>query len=149
MKNILKSLEESKFISNIHTTALWADAFNFAKLIKKNPKAINMLKSYKEDAIVTGALRVKFNLMTSGFHEYLGVLIDNSNDELMLSCNMPDGLLLVAYKGSENTNNVINYLFSYCKSIPIDRDIINLDFDNKVHILLYDLRLAFPGFSVN
>ena len=46
MKGLLKKLEKSKFIDDIHKQTLWADSVEFMKLITETPNLCECIKSY-------------------------------------------------------------------------------------------------------
>lgn len=156
MKNLLQNLEASNFIVNIHKNVLWADSMKFAELIKENPRAFELVKSYtgRDDDIRD--LRTKFNLMFSGFYDFLlkyaSDPIDvksNSELDMMLTCNINDELLLVAFREESNVEQITSYNFASYGMLPIHFSTISLDFKNKIHILMYDRKFYFPGTSPN
>lgn len=149
MKNLLQKLESSKFIDSVHKLTLWADTIEFMDLIKKNPDTFEYTKSYRLEDLHAWDLRIKFNLMASGFYQYLGQYLSVTSDELMLSCNIDDEFILVAFKGTKNIETIIEYYFQKFKSIPVHNVEVDLDFNNKVHILMYDRRFKFPGIDLN
>jgi len=150
MKHLLKKLEKSKFIDSIHRTALWADAIAFMDLMRDSPDAFECTKSYRLEDLHAWDLRVKFNLMASGFYQYLEKYCANDPDnDLMLSCNIDEKYIFVAFKGKKNVTTVIEYYFGKYKSIPVHNAIIDLDYSNKVHILMYDRDFEFPGINLN
>lgn len=149
MKNLLQKLEESKFIDSVHKLALWADTMEFMDMLKKDPETFEFTKSYELEKLHAWDLRVKFNLMASGFYQYLEHYLQTKIDDLMLSCNIDDDYILVAFKGKKNIETIIEYYFQRFKSIPVHNIEVDLDFNNKVHILMYDRKLKFPGIELN
>jgi hypothetical protein len=148
MKNLLQKLEKSKFIDGVHKLALWADVIEFMDLLKNRPKTFEYSKSYKLEDVHFWDLRIKFNLMGSGFYQYLSHYLE-TQDDLMLSCNIDDDFILVAFKGKKNIENIIEYYFDRFKSIPVHNIEVDLDYNNKVHILMYDRKFKFPGIELN
>lgn len=149
MKNILQNLEASNFIGNVHKTTLWADCLQFAKLIRDNPKSLHIIKTYVGSDSHIRDLRTKFNLMTSGFYDFLKTYLTTSDADIMLSCNIDDELLLVAFKDIQDEEKIVSYNFSTYGMLPIHLSTISLDFSNKIHILLYDRKFNFPGLTLN
>lgn len=149
MKNLLQKLEESKFIDGVHKLALWADAIEFMDTISKNPNTFQFTKSYELETLHAWDLRIKFNLMASGFYQYLEQYLQTKIDDLMLSCNIDEDFILVAFRGRKNIETIIEYYFGKFNSIPVHNIEINLDYNNKVHILMYDKKFKFPGIELN
>ena len=149
MKNILQKLEDAKFIDSIHKLTLWADITEFMDLLKKKPETFQFAKSYVIDDLHMWDLRIKFNLMCSGFYQYIEHYLESNDSDLMLSCNIDDDFSLVAFRGKKNIRTIIEYYFDRFKSIPVHDIEVNLDYNNKVHILMYDRRMKFPGIDLN
>lgn len=150
MKNILEKLESSNFIHETHRRLMWADAIKFMEQNKYTNKKLNdgFIKSYLLKHIRNGELRIRFNLMATGFYQYLKFYFSDSK-EYMLSCSIDDDLMLVAFLDTKNQNSIKLYNFTLYNVIPIHQTIINLDFKTKVHILMYDKRFKLPGMELN
>lgn len=149
MKNILQNLEASNFITDIHKTTMWVDSIQFAKLIKEDPGSLEILKRYDGVGSEIRDLRVKFNLVTSGFFDFLRTYSSTDDAEMMLSCNINDELLLAAFKNITDYPQIVMYNFLTYGMIPIHFSTIPLDFRKKIHILMYDRKFNFPGSSLN
>lgn len=149
MKNVLQTLEASNFISDIHKSAMWVDTMKFAKLIKENPKSLTVIKAYDGGYAEIRDLRTKFNLITSGFFDFLRTYPHTEDLEMMLSCNINDELLMVAFRDSKNYDKIVSYNFANYGMLPIHFSTISLDFRNNIHILLYDRKFYFPGIEPN
>lgn len=150
MKNLLKRLEESKFIDSIHMRTLWVDTMEFMEYMKDHPDSFEYTKSYRLEDIHAWDLRVKFNVMASGFYQYLQKYCEADPDnDLMLTCNIDEKFTFVAFKGKKNLQKVVEYYYDQFNSIPVHDTILDLDYNSKIHILMYDKKFKFPEISLN
>ena len=152
MENILRKLEKVNFISGVHDKLLAAEAIQFIEkagltsdsflhqpLLSKKPKhVITYLDSF-----------VKFNVMATGLFHYLKKFDGDDVDDLMINCNIDDQILLVAYKNEKDKRYVSKITFREMGLLPIHSTTIDLDYDNKIHILLYNKKLGFPEINLN
>lgn len=146
MKNILEKLEKAKFIGNIHKQALLADTMHYIDRIKDNidrfQSPLLSIKSKKYKHFLD--LRVKSNVMVSGFYDYLvSFATSKVSDDSVISCNIDDGYLLVAFKDRSAFKIVMNDIFEEQNILPLHMTEIDLDYNLKIHILLYDQRNKF------
>lgn len=150
MKGLLKKLEKSKFIDDIHKQTLWADSVEFMKIITETPNLFECTKSYDINLYEAWDLRVKFNIMASGFYDYIKLYSTKyEGDDLMLSCNLDDTYSLVAFEGADNTKKIIAYHFQKFHMLPVHYIEINLDYESNIHILMYNENFVFPGINLN
>jgi hypothetical protein len=155
MENVLQKLEKSKFISNIYKKALTVDSIDFMQIIKENkvPKDIQYgIKQYHPSKTLTTYLdlKIKFSIISSGFYKFMmDMLSSNNKQNLMISCNVVNKFTLLAYKDQRDTQNVKYHALDSNNTIPIHHSIINLDYDKKIHILLYDNNFKLPGYSLS
>lgn len=152
MENILKQLERCNFISNVHDKLLTAEAIQFIEAagLKNEPFVQHVSikgRSKKETAYLDSF--VKFNIMATGLFQYLRKIDTVDSDNLMINCNIDDQILLVAYKNESDKKYISKLNFIEMGLLPIHSTSINLDYDNKVHILLYNKRSGFPEINLN
>jgi len=152
MKKVLQKLETSNFISGIHNKLLVAESIRFLETTRitdgriidhictthRSKRELDYLDSF-----------VKFNVAATGLYQFLYKLEDDDDGSLMVNVNIDDRILLVAYKNEKDKSYVSNITFHEFGLIPIHSTSINLDYNNKVHILLYNKKAGFPEINLN
>jgi hypothetical protein len=152
MKNILKRLQSSSFISGIHDKLLTAEAIRFIETAGLQSKPFTEHICIKHRSISETEYLdsfIKFNLMATGLAQYLKKLDSDDAEGLMVNCNIDDRILLVAYKNEDDTRYISKLNFYEMGLLPIHSTSIDLDYNNKVHILLYNKKIGFPEIIMN
>lgn len=152
MENILKRLQDCNFISGIHDKVLTAEAIKFIDSAGLHSTSfIEHIACKKRKIEETAFLDsfVKFNLMATGLAHYLRKIEELDDESLMVNCNIDDRILLVAYKNPKDRKNISKMTFNETGMLPIHAVSIDLDYNNKVHILLYNKKIGFPEINLN
>jgi|LakMenEpi03Aug12_release.lakeMendotaPanAssembly.Ray.scaffolds.fasta_scaffold177798_2 hypothetical protein len=151
MKKVLQKLEKSNFIKQVHKQVIVADTINFIDTLKSNKNKFLCTKVFKldNDYLDFMDLRIKSTLILSGFYDYLHTFINKNTDDIMLTCNIDNNFTFLAFKNIQKSTDIIEDIFLTENKIPIHLSTIDLDYETKIHILMYDNKFQFPGFSLN
>jgi len=151
MKNVLKKLEKANFIHHVHKQAIVVDTIHFIEELRKNKDKFQVIKLFEPDDAYLDFmdLRVKSNLILSGFYDYLYTLLPKDTDDVMLSCNIDNEFTFIAFKDIQKYNVIVEDIFATKKRLPIHLCSIDLDYETKIHILMYDNNFKLPGFNLN
>jgi hypothetical protein len=87
--------------------------------------------------------------MATGLAHYLRKIEEFDEENLMVNCNIDDRILLVAYKNANDRRYISKMTFIETGMLPIHSTSVDLDYNNKVHILLYNKKIGFPEINLN
>lgn len=151
MKNLLRKLEKSKFITNIHRQALIAETASYIDSLNSHLDKLTIIKFFRLDPETCNFMdmRVKSLIMLSGLFDYFTPLIEDSKNELMLSAKLDGDFTVVAFKDLQAVPEITSLMFSKLSTVPVHLTSMDLDYKTTIYILFYDNQFELPGYNLN